>query len=181
MSSNVKTILSFVSAVIIGGAVLFTTHKFTSARRMSLKSRIGTNAAKFVLPKSCRNVVALEGYNGIYKGVSSSGKTIAYAVKGKDSHGYGGDIVLMVGFTPDFSITSYHALDHRESPGLGDKFMHPDFIRQFRGLNANDKISLKKEGGVIDAITSATITSKSVCNAINDAKKRLETALGQKR
>jgi Na+-translocating ferredoxin:NAD+ oxidoreductase RnfG subunit len=42
-------------------------------------------------------------------------------------------------------------------------------------------VSLKKEGGSVDAITSATITSRSVCNAINNAKKRLEEALAEKK
>jgi electron transport complex protein RnfG len=181
MNSNVKQFLSLISSILIGAIVLFVSHKFTSERRASIKERAGVNAAKHVLPKSCRKIEALKGCDGIYKGLSATGKIIAYAVKAKDSHGYGGDIVLLVGFTPDFSITSYHALEHNESPGLGDKFAHADFIRQFRGLDASQKISLKKEGGSIDGITSATITSRSVCNAVNNAKKLLEKALAEKK
>lgn len=181
MNYKLKSILSFISTLLVSGTVLFISHKFTSERRASIKARAGMNAAKHVLPKSCRKIVKLEGHNDIFKGLSTTGKVIAYAVKGTDSHGYGGDIVLMVGFTPDYSLTSYHALEHNESPGLGDLFTKPDFIRQFRGLNATYKVALKKEGGSIDAITSATITSRSVCNAINDAKKNLEEALAEKK
>ena len=181
MNSKTKTILSFVTATIVSAIVLFVSCKFTSERRASAKARAAVNAARFVLPKSCRKVVPLEGANGIYKGISASGKIVAYASTGTDKHGYGGDIVLAVGFTPDYSITSYHALEHNESPGLGDRFAHPDYIRKFRGLDASRKIALKKDGGEIDAITSATITSRSVCNAVNDAKKRLEEALTAKK
>jgi electron transport complex protein RnfG len=181
MNYKVKSILSLISTIVISGAVLFISHKFTAERRASIKARAGVNAAKYVLPKSCRKIVKLEGHNDIFKGLSVTDKVIAYAVKGVDSHGYGGDIVLLVGFTPDYSITTYHALEHKESPGLGDLFTKPDFVRQFRGLNASYKVSLKKEGGSVDAITSATITSRSVCNAINNAKKRLEEALAEKK
>lgn len=181
MNSKIKTVLSLAATILVSGIVLFLSHNFTSVRRTSIKARAGLNAAKFVLPRSCRKIVQLEGYDGIYKGLSATDKVIAYAVTGTDEHGYGGDIVLMVGFTPDYSITTYHALDHNESPGLGDQFAHPEFIRQFRGLNAAYKVTLKKEGGAIDGITSATITSRSVCNAVNNAKKRLEEVIAAKK
>jgi electron transport complex protein RnfG len=47
-------------------------------------------------------------------------------------------------------------------------------MKQFEGMDASKPISVKKDGGKIDAITYATITSRAVCGAINDAKKKME-------
>jgi electron transport complex protein RnfG len=47
-------------------------------------------------------------------------------------------------------------------------------MKQFEGMDASAPISVKKDGGKIEAITSATITSRAVCGAINDAKKKME-------
>jgi len=83
----------------------------------------------------------------------------------------------MVGFTPDFRISTYKKLVATETPGLGTNLSSPAFMKQFAGMDATSPLSVKKDGGKIDAITSATITSRAVCGAINDAKKKMEGIL----
>jgi len=83
-------------------------------------------------------------------------------------------IRLMVGFSADGMITGVRAVSHRETPGLGDKIDagKTDWIRQFDGRKlAVDQPSLKlrRDGGQIDHISGATITSRSVANAVNAA------------
>jgi len=96
-----------------------------------------------------------------------------YAVEGRDAGGYGGDIVLMVGFKKDKkTVISYKVLQAAETPGLGMKLSTPEFADQFRGKDATS-LKLKKKGGQIEAITSATITSKAVLKAIADAQKKI--------
>ena len=129
------------------------------------------DAAKSVMPEG---VVSVTGENGMYIGKDGAGKVLGYAVRGQDSGGYGGDIVLMVGFQADReTIVCYKALQASETPGLGTKLSTPEFSGQFAGLKANTSLKVKSDGGVINAITSATITSRAVCAAIADAKKRL--------
>ena len=112
--------------------------------------------------------------DGIFVGKDASGKAAGYAVKGTDPKGYGGNIVLMVGFTPEFKIVSYKKLEAAETPGLGSNLSNPDFMKQFSGMDASTDVKVKKDGGEVDAITSATITSRAVCGAINDAKGKMK-------
>ena len=79
----------------------------------------------------------------------------------------------MVGFRADKrTLVCYKTLVASETPGLGMKLNTPEFAGQFRDKDAT-KLKLRQKGGMIDAITSATITSKAVCRALADAQKKL--------
>ena len=96
-----------------------------------------------------------------------------YAAEGRSGEGYGGDIVLMVGFKKDKkTVISYKVLQASETPGLGMKLSTPEFSSQFRGKDGSS-LKVRKDGGEIEAITSATITSRAVCRAIADAQSKL--------
>ena len=97
-----------------------------------------------------------------------------YTAEGTCRDGYGGDIVLMVGFKKDKkTVISYKVLAASETPGLGMKLKTPEFADQFKGKDGSS-LKVKKDGGEIEAITSATITSRAVCKAIADARKKLQ-------
>ena len=96
-----------------------------------------------------------------------------YTAEGRSNEGYGGDIVLMVGFKKDKkTVISYKVLQASETPGLGMKLKTPEFSGQFSGKDGS-ALKVKKDGGDIEAITSATITSRAVCKAIADAQSKL--------
>ena len=96
-----------------------------------------------------------------------------YTAEGRSGEGYGGDIVLMVGFRKDKkTVISYKVLQASETPGLGMKLKTPEFAGQFAGRDGS-ALKVKKDGGDIEAITSATITSRAVCKAIADAQSKL--------
>ena len=97
-----------------------------------------------------------------------------YTAEGTCKDGYGGDITLMVGFKTDKkTVISYKVLAASETPGLGMKLKTPEFADQFKGKNGTS-LRVKKDGGEIEAITSATITSRAVCRAIADAQSKLK-------
>ncbi|MBR2713757.1 MAG: FMN-binding protein [Kiritimatiellae bacterium] len=96
-----------------------------------------------------------------------------YTAEGTCKDGYGGDITLMVGFKKDRkTVISYKVLAASETPGLGMKLKTPEFADQFKGKDGSS-LKVKKDGGEIEAITSATITSRAVCRAIEDAQRKL--------
>ena len=96
-----------------------------------------------------------------------------YSAIGRSANGYGGEIVLMVGFKKDKkTVISYRVLSASETPGLGMKLKDPEWSAQFGGRDGT-ALKVKKDGGEIDAITSATITSRAVCEAIADAQRNL--------
>ena len=97
-----------------------------------------------------------------------------YTAEGTCRDGYGGDITLMVGFKKDKkTVISYKVLAASETPGLGMKLKTPEFAGQFTGKDGRS-LKVRKDGGEIEAITSATITSRAVCRAIADAQSKLK-------
>lgn len=177
MKQSIKNILSLAITLLVSAIVLFITHKVTHKRISEVQERARINAAKRVLPRSCKKIEPIPGFENAYIGKTSQGKVVAYAITASDPYGYGGDIKLIVGFMPDYTIISYYCIEQNESPDFGDLFLKPQFADQFRNLNALKDLALKVDGGEIVQIASATITSRSVCNVINNAKKKLTEIL----
>ncbi len=101
-----------------------------------------------------------------------AGQLSGWAVKTSSKKGFGGEIILMAGFKPDGSIQNISVLEHKETPGLGDKMQasKSDFYRQF--IDKNPKtftLKVIKDGGKVDAITAATISSRAYTEAVNRA------------
>ncbi len=86
--------------------------------------------------------------------------------------GYSGNIELIVGVNRDGSLAGVRTLQHRETPGLGDKvdLKKSDWILDFAGKSfANTpeaQWTVKKDGGVFDQFTGATITPRAVSAAV---------------
>ena len=81
--------------------------------------------------------------------------------------GFGGPIVIKVGFNKDGIVWNTKVLSQAETPGLGAKCVEADFSEQFQGFNpAAGKLSVKKDGGDIDAITASTITSRAYTSGV---------------
>ena len=81
--------------------------------------------------------------------------------------GFGGPIVIKVGFDANGVIWNTKVLSQAETPGLGAKCVEPAFSEQFKGFDpAQKKLAVKKDGGDIDAITASTITSRAYADGL---------------
>jgi electron transport complex protein RnfG len=113
-----------------------------------------------------------DGELTIYE-ATNQGQPAGYAVKTFTDKGFSGRFTLMVGFRADGSINNIVVLDQKETPGLGNKMKEPGFKDQFSNLNISTlkdkRIKVKKDGGTIDAITAATISSRAFCDAVQKA------------
>lgn len=91
--------------------------------------------------------------------------------------GFGGPLSLMVGVTVDGVVYNTSVLSHSETPGLGAKCStDAKFMDQWRGFDpAVKKLSVKKDGGDVDAITASTITSRAYTLAVVNALKVFDT------
>jgi len=94
--------------------------------------------------------------------------------------GFASTIQTLVGIDPEGKIISVKVLAHEETEGYGDKLgeiregeSDPWFLRQFIGKAASDNIALTEDGGSIDALSEATITSNAVTKSINIGIKKL--------
>ena len=89
----------------------------------------------------------------------------AFVASGK---GYGGEIEILVGLKDPDTIKGIVIISHSETPGLGSRITEPDFGNQFASVPIGD-ITLSRDGGTIDALTGATISSNAAVNAVREA------------
>lgn len=106
--------------------------------------------------------------------VTLGGKAAGAAVETYSDNGFSDRIRLMVGFDCEGNITGYQVLSHSETPGLGAKmdtwFRDNRGNRSVIGRNPSaDDLRVSRDGGSVDAITAATITSRAFLDAIDRA------------
>ena len=103
------------------------------------------------------------------------GQLVGTAIRSYTRKGYGGLIWIMVGISPDGKIYETAVVEHKETPGLGTKMAEPKFKDQFRNIDPGKfNLQVKKDGGDVDAITAATISSRAFCEAVQLAYESLE-------
>ncbi|MFC4699789.1 electron transport complex subunit RsxG [Glaciecola siphonariae] len=106
---------------------------------------------------------------------TNDGKPIAAIIETTSPNGYSGDIDLVVAVSPEQVVLGTRIIDHKETPGLGDKIdiRVSDWIKSFNNVpysEANEqRWQVKKDGGQFDQFTGATITPRAVVNAVKDA------------
>jgi electron transport complex protein RnfG len=98
-------------------------------------------------------------------------KIIAYLIEHTYPNGYSGDIRLLTGVSIDKKLLGVRVIAHKETPGLGDKIetRKSNWIERFSGLSLSnpnkDKWKVKRDGGVFDGFTGATITPRAIVTA----------------
>ena len=97
---------------------------------------------------------------------------VGYAVETMSKNGFGGPISLMVGFSPAGEVLNVNVLKQTETPGLGTKMADEGnpLLASFEGRNPADmKLAVRKDGGDVDALTAATISSRAYVDAMSRA------------
>ena len=141
-------------------------------------------AIKEVLPSSAVSIeqertVDFEGATYTYNlAYDQQGNTVGCAINVAPV-GFGGPIMIKVGFDANGVICNTKVLSQAETPGLGAKCVEPAFAEQFKGWNPSQKkLAVKKDGGDVDAITASTITSRAYADGLALASKVFQ-AIGQ--
>ncbi len=113
-----------------------------------------------------------------YEGFSAEESTVGYVFR-TSAKGYGGDIAVMVGVKTDGTVAGVNILSISETAGLGMNATNESFLAQFLGKSGT--IGVMKNGSSeteIQALTGATITSKAMASAVNQALALFETVGG---
>ena len=184
MKKILQLILSLTLISAVCAAVLAIVNNATKERIANLATLKANNAARAVLPASVKAIEPVkdpaDASLTAFIGYADDAKTqiAGYAVPGLTAKGYGGNIRLMVGLNPDRTVISYQVLAAAETPGLGSNLTTPAFIARFKDQPAAS-VKVTKDGGKIEALTSATITSRAVCDAVADAAQRIDRIEGK--
>ena len=174
----------FVICVVAGG-VLGVVYNATKDPIAAAETAKRTEAIKNVLPefnelKETKVKSAMEDIDiPFYLAYDADNNFIGAAVETFTNKGFSGNISLMVGILADGTINNISVLQHAETPGLGSKMTEPSFKDQFNEKNpASFNFKVKKDGGDVDAITAATISSRAFCDAVNRALSTFENNKG---
>ncbi len=184
MKKILQLILSLTLISAVCAAVLAIVNNATKERIANLATLKANNAARAVLPATVKAIEPVkdpaDASLTAFIGYADDAKTqvAGYAVPGLTAKGYGGNIRLMVGLKPDRTVISYQVLAAAETPGLGSNLTTPAFIARFKDQPAV-RVKVTKDGGKIEALTSATITSRAVCDAVADAAQRIDRIEGK--
>ncbi len=166
-SNLINMILSLVLISAVMSAALGYVYSLTKGPIENSKKAAETNAIKDVAPAFDNSPVAKEIDGLTYYEVTKGGQPVGCAVKTFTEKAFSGRFDLMVGFLNDGTINKIAILDQKETPGLGTKMMEPKFKDQFLNKNpATWKMAVKKDGGEVDAISAATISSRAFCDAV---------------
>ncbi|PTC01104.1 electron transport complex subunit RsxG [Thalassospira xiamenensis] len=168
-----------VATLLIVGTAALTGERIAAQQRQQLKSNLNE-----VLPEqlhdndlfaSCRliDAPALGGTQPkrVYFAYQAE-KFVGAAMEVTAPDGYSGAIQLLVAARANGDVLGVRVLEHQETPGLGDKIERrkSDWITTFNGLTVNSaddpRWAVKRDGGIFDQFTGATITPKAVVNAV---------------
>ena len=179
-STFVTMVLTLFIVTFVASAALGYLYELTKAPIEASKLAKQTNAIMEVVPEF-DNEPGNESYTMDIDGgtleffpAKKNGELVGTAVSTFTNKGFSGEVKIMVGFLPDGTIHNISVLEHKETPGLGDKMTKSksDWSIQFNGKNPADfKLSVTKDGGDVDAITASTISSRAFCDAVDRAYK----------
>lgn len=153
-STFVLTLVCLIAAALLGGAYMVTADKIEEQKISAINENL-----KNVFPGADE----FDDMSNYYV-AKKDGLIIGWAVLAESS-GYGGAIKILVGIDTEKKVTGIRIMEQEETPGLGANAAQPGFYSQFQGLDMNN-IKLTRDGGEVDAITGATITSRAVIDGV---------------
>lgn len=172
--------ITLIASAGVGAVNMITEEPIAAAKQAAT-----TAALANVLPAFDENAVSEQEIDGLPIKVytATSGEAVVgYAVETMTKNGFGGAIRLMVGFLPDGEIYNVNVLEQAETPGLGTKMCDEGnaLISSIKDKNAFAiEFKVKKDGGELDALTAATISSRAYYDAVARAKAAYLVASGK--
>lgn len=165
------TLLLTVFCAVSAGVLAFVSTR-TEAARAGVAEARRMDAARRVLHLEDGETFREDGTNGVFV-AERDGRVVKAAVECGSANGYGGSIRAIVSATADGRILDFAVLEASETPGLGAKIGSKEFAARLRGMPLSSDWRVKRDGGDVDAITSATISSRAACEAVAVAAARL--------
>ena len=171
--------ITLLSSAAVGGVYMLTEKPIAQAKVAAVN-----NALKQVLPEYEATTSQDIEVNALPIKVHTAtvaDKAVGYAVESNSKNGFGGEVRLMVGFDTEGTILNINVLEQKETPGLGTKMADEGnvLLASLKDKNAAQiNLTVKKDGGDIDALTAATISSRAYAEAVAVAYEAFKVACG---
>ena len=172
--------ITLLSSAAVGGVYMLTEEPIAQAKVAAVN-----NALKQVLPEYEATTSQDIEVNALPVKVHTAtvaDKAVGYAVESTSKNGFGGAVRLMVGFDAEGTILNINVLEQKETPGLGTKMTDEGnaLLASLKGKDAAQvNLTVKKDGGDIDALTAATISSRAYAEAVAIAYEAYKVASGK--
>jgi len=133
--------------------------KATTPDPLAIKEEVSTGASYFKF----------------FQALNEAEETVGYCFTAS-LYGYSGDVKTMVGIGNDMKINKIKVISQTETPGLGANCIMQSFQDRFNALGSSELV-VDKDGGNIQSLTGATITTRTIANSIKDGLEVLEKAM----
>ena len=172
--------ITLLSSAAGGGVYMLTKEPIAQAKVAAVN-----NALKQVLPEyesTTSQTIEVAELPIVTHTATVADKAVGYAVESISKNGFGGAVRLMVGFDAEGKILNINVLEQKETPGLGTKMADEGnvLLLSLKDKNAAEvNMTVKKDGGDIDALTAATISSRAYAEAVAVAYEAYKVASGK--
>jgi len=200
-SNFINMMVVLTGSVLFAAIVLGSMHAITKQPIDAVKATNLQNAIRAVLPLFDRlnepESVKVEGVGSfvVHRAFDRNHNFVGAAIESSSKNGFNGIINVMVGFDAEGNIVNYSVLEQKETPGLGTKMVdwfkpvantEKSLLEKIVGYEvkpvernssvigknpARNRLTVSKEGGEIDAITAATISSRAFLETVQNAYK----------
>ena len=171
--------ITLISSAAVGGVYMITKEPIAQAKVAAVN-----NALQQVLPEyeaTTSQTIEVNSLPIVAHTATVADKAVGYAIESISKNGFGGAVRLMVGFDTKGNIININVLEQKETPGLGTKMAEDGnvLLLSLKDKNAAEvNMTVKKDGGDIDALTAATISSRAYAEAVAVAYEAFKVACG---
>lgn len=159
MNEIIKLGVTLMIVTLIASLALALTNQYTAPKIEKQR--------ELAIKESLNRVISADSFSEkekYYDAYDKDKKLIGRVLK-IEALGYSSIINALVGIDLENKITGIDIVSQQETPGLGANIEKEDFLKQFIG-KTKEELKIKKDGGKIDAITGATISSRAITDGV---------------
>ncbi len=171
--------ITLIASAGVGAVNMITVEPIAAAKAAATEAALGVVLPAF--DKTESEELTIDEMPIVVYTATNAGQTVGYAVETMTKNGFSGVVKLMVGFLPDGTINNVNVLQQAETPGLGTKMCDEGnpLLAGVQGKEGTGTFKVTKDGGEVDALTAATISSRAYLDAVNRACVAMMNVTGQ--
>ena len=171
--------ITLISSACVGLVNMITVDPIAKAKEAAVKAALAAVLPEFDTTEKSEYIA--DELPIIAHKATKSGKVVGYAIETATKSGFSGMIKMMVGFDTKGTIININVLEQNETPGLGAKMTEEGnpLLASIKGKSASKfNFKVRKDGGEVDALTAATISSRAYTDAVARAYAVFKVAAG---
>lgn len=159
--------ITLISSACVGLVNMITVEPIAEAKKAAVKAALAQVLPEFDATEESKHTA--DELEIVAHKATKGGEVVGYAIETATKSGFSGMIKMMVGFDAKGTILNVNVLQQAETPGLGAKMTEEGnpLLASVQGKEASKiNLTVKKDGGDVDALTAATISSRAYAEAV---------------